>query len=298
MRERSSRYPSDARVTDFDERNTYTPPHSHEFYEFTFVHSGQILQSFEDGGPELALGRRDALLICPGGVHASRQIEQCTCTNLFLRPDWLLSELQILWAEAGLAQFLLADALLGGISPTRVVQLTLTEEEFRIYEDEHGSMRRESERDRPSVVYYTGVFLKILRILDLAFSRTYPEGVAPVPVWLWSVIESIEQCVQQGKTPDLAAVAKGAGCSVSKLTHEFPKVVGVSPHQYYIRRRMQAAAQMLLCGDLPVTEVAYRFGFCDAAYFTRSFKAEFGVTPTTYRKRHRAPEARTTARTF
>jgi AraC-like DNA-binding protein len=50
----------------------------------------------------------------------------------------------------------------------------------------------------------------------------------------------------------------------------------------FIRRRRLARAHDELArpdATPPVTEVAYRWGFSDAAHFTRAFKAQYGYTP-------------------
>lgn len=43
-------------------------------------------------------------------------------------------------------------------------------------------------------------------------------------------------------------------------------------------------------GGGSVTRIAFRWGFCDTAHFCRSFKREFGMTPSTVR--HGALELR------
>ena len=51
----------------------------------------------------------------------------------------------------------------------------------------------------------------------------------------------------------------------------------------------------LIHSELLVGEVGNSVGWPDANYFTRRFRAEFGVTPTGYRERHRQGVARAVA---
>lgn len=44
-----------------------------------------------------------------------------------------------------------------------------------------------------------------------------------------------------------------------------------------------------LLADRPISAVAGRWGLHDAAHFSRVFKAEFGESPSAYRRRHQAP---------
>lgn len=61
--------------------------------------------------------------------------------------------------------------------------------------------------------------------------------------------------------------------------HEF----GVSPLRYLIRRRIEAACELLRATPLPVREVAARCGFENPYYFARMFKKTVGRTPSAYR---------------
>ncbi len=45
---------------------------------------------------------------------------------------------------------------------------------------------------------------------------------------------------------------------------------------------LQRAAQLLEGGGLGVSEVTYRVGFNDPAYFSRCFKKQFGQSPLEY----------------
>ena len=45
--------------------------------------------------------------------------------------------------------------------------------------------------------------------------------------------------------------------------------------------------ELLLEGCLSVSEVAYRVGFDDLSYFSKSFKAYFGMSPSVFQKEKR-----------
>ena len=48
--------------------------------------------------------------------------------------------------------------------------------------------------------------------------------------------------------------------------------------------RMKKAAELLLKTDATVAEVAYQVGINDPFYFSKCFKPQFGVSPSTYQK--------------
>ncbi|MDR3119174.1 MAG: response regulator [Mediterranea sp.] len=61
-------------------------------------------------------------------------------------------------------------------------------------------------------------------------------------------------------------------------------VTGYSPNEYLRIMRMKKAAELLLSGNLTVSEVSYKVGIDDPFYFSKCFKAQFGVAPSIYQK--------------
>ncbi|UQA58527.1 AraC family transcriptional regulator [Polyangium aurulentum] len=75
-----------------------------------------------------------------------------------------------------------------------------------------------------------------------------------------------------------------AGMSRSLFAARFAALVGVAPHRYLIRARLQHAAQLLRSRELTVPEVSARVGYQSESSFSRVFTREIGVPPATYRK--------------
>jgi AraC-like DNA-binding protein len=79
---------------------------------------------------------------------------------------------------------------------------------------------------------------------------------------------------------DLAALA---GMSPFHFLRTYRGMTGVTPHQHVLRLRLQAAAALMLTSRRPVTEIAYEVGFEDLSNFNRSFRNEFGQSPSRLR---------------
>lgn len=77
-------------------------------------------------------------------------------------------------------------------------------------------------------------------------------------------------------------MADAAGLSAAHFARAFSRSLGVAPHQYVLRRRLERARQALEARDADILNVARRLGFSDQAHLTRLFKREFGVTPGQY----------------
>jgi len=83
----------------------------------------------------------------------------------------------------------------------------------------------------------------------------------------------------------LRELAGAAGWSVPHLHDRFKEHTGLSPHQALIRRRIQAARELLAGTNDPIKSVAGSCGFPNVAAFCAQFKKITRLSPTEYRKR-------------
>ena len=63
-------------------------------------------------------------------------------------------------------------------------------------------------------------------------------------------------------------------------------VTGYTPKEYLRIMRMKKAAELLSTKKYTVSEVTYMVGINDPFYFSRCFKAQFGISPSRYQKRY------------
>lgn len=71
--------------------------------------------------------------------------------------------------------------------------------------------------------------------------------------------------------------------SLSSFKREFKKVFDTSPASYLRTKKLAKSAELLLTTDLQISHLAYDCGFTDLAHFSKSFKQEYGVSPSQYR---------------
>lgn len=64
----------------------------------------------------------------------------------------------------------------------------------------------------------------------------------------------------------------------------FTQVTGVTPHQYIINQKINAAKKMLLESDTTITDIVINCGFSSQSYFNAIFKREVKITPNDYRR--------------
>ena len=83
----------------------------------------------------------------------------------------------------------------------------------------------------------------------------------------------------------LAEIAAVVNMSQFYFARMFKQLMGISPHQYVVGRRMERAQQLLTKSQLSVAEIASRVGFSNQSHFTAQFRKATGTTPKSYRAR-------------
>ena len=79
-------------------------------------------------------------------------------------------------------------------------------------------------------------------------------------------------------------IAAQFGIGRTNFYRKVREVMGMSPNDYLRKCRMERAAELLRSTEDNVGEVCAQVGMPDAQYFSRVFKAYFGVSPSVYRE--------------
>ena len=95
-------------------------------------------------------------------------------------------------------------------------------------------------------------------------------------------VEYIE--ARLGEPLSLEDAAAEAAWSFFHFHRVFSAVIGVPPGEYLRMRRLTEGARMLASGRTGIARIAASVGFGSVEAFHRSFKAEFGRTPSEYRR--------------
>lgn len=113
-----------------------------------------------------------------------------------------------------------------------------------------------------------------LAAASVAAGRHCPQKVRAILEWIDASLAEIES------TTD---IAEQAGMSVRQFHRLFRQELNVSPNEYLVERRVEAAKRLLADASLSVTEIAFRVGFSSSQYFSTVFKAVTGITPSRFR---------------
>ena len=84
----------------------------------------------------------------------------------------------------------------------------------------------------------------------------------------------------------LQEAARASGLSAFHFSRLFHRIVGLSPHQYLLRYRIQHAHKLLskLDDGPSIAQVAAECGFADQSHFGRHFRRAYGVSPSEFRR--------------
>jgi AraC-like DNA-binding protein len=111
-----------------------------------------------------------------------------------------------------------------------------------------------------------------------------PEKVLHLGNERWSV-KRVRDCIEgrYAENLTLEELARIANLSPFHLVRVFRKEVGLPPHAYQTRVRLNRAREML-AGDCSIGEAALKTGFVDQSHFTNHFRKVFGYPPGVYLK--------------
>jgi AraC family transcriptional regulator len=100
----------------------------------------------------------------------------------------------------------------------------------------------------------------------------------------WRVRRAMERMETEiGRDVSLRELASEVGLSPSHLSAVFVAAVGVPPHRWLLRRRVERACELLTRTRRSMTEIALSLGFSSSQHFSTVFKTHVGCTPTYFR---------------
>lgn len=82
----------------------------------------------------------------------------------------------------------------------------------------------------------------------------------------------------------ISEVAEAVGLSPSYFSRQFREAVGVHPHQWLLRQRVEKAKALMTTSSFTLSQIALAAGFADQSHFTRVFSRLEGMTPNAWRR--------------
>jgi AraC family transcriptional regulator len=111
-------------------------------------------------------------------------------------------------------------------------------------------------------------------------AKDYKGGLAPWQVRRVTEILAADLAAEQS----LAALASQVGLSPFHFARAFKKSMGIPPHAYQVRLRLEHAEALLLGTARSVTEIAMIVGYESSQALARAFHRTRGCTPSDFRR--------------
>ena len=113
-------------------------------------------------------------------------------------------------------------------------------------------------------------------------------------------LRRIKELVDAKMEDDLSLdeMSQSVGLSTAHFARMFRKSTGETPHQFFLRQRLERAKAMLRAPGTRVLDVAVASGFKTQQHFAQVFRNACGVSPTEYRQAFWDPKISCCSETF
>lgn len=237
--------------------------HWHDRMELIRLHSGTMLVGYGENTAELSAG--GIYIVPPKTPHAARVLSELA------EYDVLMFDLRQFYNETQLCREKLAGIFDGRFN----FSLTTKHPEVLNCFDRLYSICEESSLEATGLAYQ---LLELLLRYAMVGCTDMPKGD---PVIL-QILEFMQEHYSEELT--VKQLALQCGYSDAHFCRKFKQATWMTPMKYLQIFRLEEAAKLLKQGKGNVSTVALQCGFPDPNYFTRCFKAHFGVPPRGYEK--------------
>lgn len=250
----------------------FCPPHSHTWFEFNYVLSGQVQTQFDHDLVTIREG--EFFLIPPGLTHAHVYTAGNPHEGICFR--WRLRRSE---GEEVLDDSSLYGRLRG-----------LTEWKPGGYRDRYGvgNLLDRFLQEAGSGKTPLSLQLLLAQILEtLTLIRDPGESVLSDSGGSRdSLVKKVEVYLEdfQGDRLNVADMAASLHISYGHLARLYKKKTGITLIERMNRIRLEKACELLRQPDLLIKEISERSGFPDICYFSKAFKKRYGVSPQAYRR--------------
>lgn len=236
-------------------------PHSHNFYQWYYVHEGEI--SYRAENERWILKNSDCVLMTPGvtrEINSVHKMVRYTVIGFEVRgihvPKFISRQMHLgpsLRQEAGILMDEIANP---GFHYSSLFL--------------HSILNR--------------IILELFREIELSNSSLVDAGRQKT-----ELAAAIDQFLFLNLANPVSRedVSKYCGFSSVHTARVYKEVTGKTIVARLTELRLQEAEQMLLNSDIPITEIALGVGFNSFSHFTQLFKKNVGVSPSEYREKHR-----------
>ena len=268
----------------FVQENYEIGMHQQEFFEINIITRGRGVHYIEESSVSAEVG--DVFIIPPDIEHGYEggdgfDVYHVLISNKFMRKN--ISDLQSL---PGFALLFDVEPMMRARAGVPL-HLKLDEEQFsRISKilDYRSDKERIGQPDE-AMINAGALFILIAELCKIYKEGSREENITRErkdAAFMRSLSVIHERFAEKLSIDELASVAR---LSRSTFIRQFIHICKMTPARYILKKRVEAAENMLLNSSASLFEIAESVGFYDAAHFSRTFKKINGQSPIEYRRR-------------
>jgi len=136
-------------------------------------------------------------------------------------------------------------------------------------------------------------FAQLFRVIDPSIQTLpAPHIKARQALKHESFLENVLQCIETHLSDELFGVemlCKEIGVSERQLQRKLKAITNKSPIKLICSVRLHRAKELILKQQYNIAEISYMTGFLSPSYFSKCFKKEFGLSPSSLLKKEESP---------
>ncbi len=270
---------SDFEVYYYSDRNFKTlPPHAHDYYEcYLFIEGDISMEIFDEKGhsEKFRMSPGDLMIVPPGiEHHAIMNNPEITYRRFvfWISRDCCTSLMQ----ESVDYMYLMqkAEAFHKYIYHLAPAQFHLVETRFLRLLEEIASDRYGSDAARH--ICLCDLILTVNRVI---YDEEHKESGTDELSLFQNILSYVESNLEEVLSLD--DIAGKFFVSKYYVAHLFKDTLGISLHQYIIKKRLAECRNAITNGE-SISKTYERFGFRDYSSFFKAFRKEYGMPPKEY----------------
>lgn len=120
------------------------------------------------------------------------------------------------------------------------------------------------------------------KFIQAAHLIVYQDNRPPLPAVVQKLHKLLDAHLE--KKINFALISREIAYSQAYIVRLFKQHMGVTPHEYILRRRLETAQLLLKHSTLSIKEIAERLVFSDQYHFSNYFKKRLGTSPSQFRQ--------------
>lgn len=249
--------------------------HKHVFFELVYVFHGSATHRLGNETTQIRAG--DYFIIDTGTVHCYQNTQNFEIVNCLFLPEYIDRAL----ADCPTLSALLSNQVLRFGVPVDIRAAD------RTFHDSDGKIKRLIQRMEQEFSANNTGSMELLRcylteaLVLMVRATEKAEHTRQLHKATNAMVEHL--AAHYDKPFSLITMSRDLGYSPQYLSALFHKDTGLSIQSYVQQLRIQRAKELLLSGDLSITQIAQVVGYTDSKHFSRVFRKLAGLSPRSFR---------------